>query len=468
MKKMLILWLLLQPCFMLAWQGDVSSFQFLGETFTLQAPAVADTAYLATPSRVAVNAQWQATVHLQYVPSSSNVARIYLMADTVVLTSPLNGYYVQVGGAKKTISLYKQSGKKHTLLLSAPADVLWQAPVDVHVRITRNQEFQWQLYYALGAGAWLSTSCIIDPSFTQNKAWGMWCKYTKTRNEAFAFSYLSAQGDTCVVPFYAPIDSLYITEILYDPYPDGVDFVELYNASAQEVMLSQCTLSNGKKQVELPAYTLLPGTYVALTPSDSIVKEQYPHACAENLLPVPSMPNFVNGSGRVELLCGDVVVDSLLYSDDFHHTYISDTEGYSLERVRPEGKEWFSAASTVMATPGCENSQSSMLPDAPQTVVSEQLFWLSDSWFSPQEQYLNIYHALEEGVIANAWVYNLQGVPVYRLYNNAYLPTQGSVYWDGRDDAGNPCSVGIYVVVVEYTLLDGKVHRVKLPVALGV
>lgn len=59
MKKMLFLWLLLQPCFLLAWQGDVSYFSFDDGILRLDAPAQADTAYLSTPLRAAINAHWE-------------------------------------------------------------------------------------------------------------------------------------------------------------------------------------------------------------------------------------------------------------------------------------------------------------------------------------------------------------------------------------------------------------------------
>jgi hypothetical protein len=119
----------------------------------------------------------------------------------------------------------------------------------------------------------------------------------------------------------------------------------------------------------------------------------------------------------------------------------------------------------VQATPGCSNSQATILP--PNDATSDEPFWLSDSWFAPNWQYLKIYHQVEEGSIANAWVYNLQGVPVYRIYNNTLLSASGSTYWDGRDDAGQPCSVGIYVIVVHWQTLSGQMHRIKMPVALG-
>lgn len=467
MKKMLFLWLLLQPCFMLAWQGDITYFEYSNGQYTLNAPAVADTAYLSTPLQAAIRARWEAAVMMQYAPSASNYARVYLMADTCSLTASLNGYYVQAGGAKKTVSLHRQDGDKHTLLQTAPANILAQAPVLVKVQVTRSENFEWQMQYALDNGLWVSALPVVDPTFVRNKAWGIWCKYTKTRNQAFVFSNLLAVGDTCALPVYEPIDSLFLTEILYDPFPEGVDFVELYNASSRKVDLSQCTLSNKKKEVKLPHYNLLPGAYVALTPSDSILKEQYPDACFENFLSIPAMPNFVNDSGMVMICSNHQVLDSLCYSDKMHHVQIQDTEGFSLERVAFGKENWFSASSDVLATPGCTNSQATILPSDEVAKDNEQPFYLSDSWFAPQQQYLQVYHRLSQGVIANAVVYNLLGVPVRRLYNNALLATVGSVYWDGLDDAGNTCSVGIYLIVVEWQTLSGKVNRIKLPVALG-
>jgi hypothetical protein len=337
--------------------------------------------------------------------------------------------------------------------------------VQVSIKVSRSDTFEWNVHYALDKGVWVSMASVVDVVMTQNKAWGMWCKYTKTRNKAFAFSALSATGDTCAVLPVKPIDNVYITEVLYDPYPSGVDFVELYNASADAIDLSRCVLSNGKKEVKLPVYSLQPDAYVALTLSDSILLEQYPDACYENFLQVPSMPNFVNDSGAVCLRCNGLLVDSMQYNDAMHHVQLHNAEGFSLERVPFDGKNWFSASSDVQATPGCSNSQATILP--PNDTIADEPFWLSDSWFAPNWQYLKIYHQVEEGSIANAWVYNLQGVAVYRIYNNTLLSAGGSTYWDGRDDAGQPCSVGIYVVVVEWITLSSQTHRIKIPVALG-
>lgn len=465
MKKMLFLWLMLQPFVLLAWQGDVSYFQYNNGLFTLNAPAVADTAYIATPCSVAVNAQWQATILLQYVPSSANVVRMYLMADTSCLTFPLQGYYVQVGGAQKNISLYRQDGTKGHLLLTAPQDVLWQAPVQVHVRVSRLLDMRWRLQYALGNGIWVETDSVTDATYTQNKAWGLWCKYTKTRNQAFAFSNLQAVGDTCALPLLPPVEQLVLSEILYDPFPGGVDFVELYNASHDTIALGRCEISNGKKSVKLPQYELGPHAYVAVTPSDSILLEQYPESCFDHFLQVPSLPNFVNDSGKVYVLSSGQVLDSLCYSDKMHHAYLNDTEGVSLERESHNKAVWFSAASTVLATPGCENSQADRLPNP--VLPTDKPFWLSNGWFAPQEQYVSLFHQVEAGSIANAWVYNLQGVSVYQLYNNALLSASGSTYWDGRDSAGNPCEEGIYVIAIEWITALGETKRLKIPVALG-
>lgn len=463
---MLFLWLLLPPFALLAWQGDVSSFTFQKHVYTLNAPAEADTAYLSTSCMAAVNATWKFSVHLAFVPSASNVVRMYVMADTSRLTQPLCGYYVQVGGANKTVSLYRQDGAKGQLLLTAPADMLRQAPVTVHVQVQRSASMHWSLQYAMDGGVWVETDSVADARYTQNKAWGMWCKYTKTRNQAFAFSNLFAAGDTCAIPVYKPINNLFINEILYNPFPNGVDFVELYNAAAEPVDLGRCVLSNGKKQVALPAYQLQPNAYVALTPSDSLLLAQYPEACFEQFLSLPAMPNFVNNEGAVYLLSDTQVLDSLWYSDAMHHSYIQDTEGFSLERESPGGLDWFSAASTLLATPGCENSQAHVVPDHAAT-APEASFWLSDSWFNPQHQYVSLFHSLEQGCIANAWVYNLQGVAVYQLYNNTLLSATGSTYWDGRDMAGSPCESGIYVVAIEWITMVGETNRIKLPVALS-
>jgi hypothetical protein len=62
----------------------------------LAAPAASGQSFLATESEIITQATWSFYVKLDFNPSSSNYADIYLVSDKENLTEPLNGYFVRI------------------------------------------------------------------------------------------------------------------------------------------------------------------------------------------------------------------------------------------------------------------------------------------------------------------------------------------------------------------------------------
>jgi hypothetical protein len=89
------------------WQGKTENF-IVNESKQLQLNvSVADTSYLSTFSEAIKNGQWQASIKINYNPSSANYACFYLVAKSPKLPIT-HGYYVQVGNTADEISLYRQ------------------------------------------------------------------------------------------------------------------------------------------------------------------------------------------------------------------------------------------------------------------------------------------------------------------------------------------------------------------------
>ena len=96
------------------WIGTSSNFS-VNTSLQLQSKAtVASTSYLFTPSEAIDDATWECWVKINYNPSSSNYASIYLVSDKNDLSSGCNGYYVQIGGSLSTalLPVTKTSSKK--------------------------------------------------------------------------------------------------------------------------------------------------------------------------------------------------------------------------------------------------------------------------------------------------------------------------------------------------------------------
>ena len=74
---------------------------------------------------------------------------------------------------------------------------------------------------------------------------------------------------TILIPEKITPGDLVINEILFDPYPGGEDFVELYNRSAKALLLSDINIGNSSNSQVVSIshpYLILPGTYITLSP----------------------------------------------------------------------------------------------------------------------------------------------------------------------------------------------------------
>ncbi len=98
------------------WVGDYTHFA-VNSYGQLQskAPATA-TSYLSTSSTINSEAEWTFFCRIATKPTAYNYMRFYLISST---EHPLegNGWYVQIGGTNKNITLYKQSDAEKELVI---------------------------------------------------------------------------------------------------------------------------------------------------------------------------------------------------------------------------------------------------------------------------------------------------------------------------------------------------------------
>jgi len=292
-----------------------------------------------------------------------------------------------------------------------------------------------------------------------------------TGNNSAEFTYpeSAAKGD------------ILISEILFNPRPDGLDFVEIYNNSGSDFDLKELSIATTKgadslvsiKPISPTQLLLKPKQYLVLSIDPDNIKKEYHTENPDAFLKMVSMPSFNDDAGTVVLLSGSARIDQFNYSAKMHFGLIKDAEGVSLERVsfnRPtaENGNFRSAASSVgFATPGYKNSQNLDEPNKVEEVS------LSSKSFSPDndgfEDALTInYNFKEAGLVANASIYNAQGVLVKRLVKNSTLANEGSIYWDGLDENSNKAKVGIYIVYMDVFDLKGNTKKFKKSCVLAV
>ncbi|WP_237586583.1 lamin tail domain-containing protein [Pontibacter russatus] len=270
-----------------------------------------------------------------------------------------------------------------------------------------------------------------------------------------------------------------LNEILFNPRPNGVDFVELVNRSGKYIDLRNWQLANsrndsvtGHRTITADHYILEPGQYVVLTTNPENIRTNYPAAPEKAFLRMSALPSYPNEAGTVVVLQPDgQVADRFSYDEEMHFELIDDVKGVSLERVRLEGpsqaSNFHSAASTVgLATPGYRNSQ------AQAEVAARQSFQVEPPVFSPDgdghEDFTTInYSTAQTGFVANITVFDAQGREIRRLARNELLAANGFFQWDGLREDGAKAAIGYYLFYIELFDLNGQKREYKEKVVVG-
>lgn len=266
-------------------------------------------------------------------------------------------------------------------------------------------------------------------------------------------------------------DFILISEILFNPKTGGVDFVEVYNNTNKILDLKELTISNPaatsttKRSISATSVFVKPKNYWVLTANPEIIKQHYEVKNSSQMVQVASMPSYNNDKGTVSLWKGDDLVDEVSYTEKMHHALLKDVKGVSLERVsftksgNEIGNLRSAAASAGFATPTYQNSQNEDTGVKNTITVANKTFSPDNDGF---EDLLEInYRFKENGNLATINIYTDKGVLVRRLARNITMPTQGVINWDGLNDGGQLCKVGLYVLKFEVFNVNGSIDHFK-------
>lgn len=265
------------------------------------------------------------------------------------------------------------------------------------------------------------------------------------------------------------LNDLMLSEILFNPYTDGEDFIELYNASDKFIELKDLmfvNLDNSDEDIISSSFVIKPKSYVAITSdADNLINAYQPpffDYIIEN-----NLPALNNDAGTVVVYNQqNVLLDSFSYHEDLHFGLIDDVEGVSLEKINlvpfdNSTSNWHSASSAVKyATPGYKNS------NTVQTTATNEEFSLQKKVFSPDgdakdDIMILTYNLPESGYVANVSVYSSEGYLVKNLTKNELLGRQGVVTWDGTNEDGMLAKLGIYIVIGTVFDSSGNTKKFK-------
>ncbi len=264
---------------------------------------------------------------------------------------------------------------------------------------------------------------------------------------------------------------LLINEVLFNPFPAGVDFVEICNYSGKKIKLDEvCIGSRDNNQIiksifplSVKSEIMLDREYAAFTSDSATLLINYYSACPSCIFEMEKFPAYNMDEGWVVLLNKEMeIIDEFHYLESMHHSMISDVKGISLERSSfskssDDPLNWHSASETVgFATPGYQNSSAEIISETTKIVTFEpKIFSPNDDGFN--DRFLIKLNPGESGAIVNIRIYNENGLEIKRLANNLMIGAQDVVEWDGTTENHRKAGLGIYIVQVElFGLQSGK------------
>ena len=395
------------------WVGAAGNFE-VDTAFKLHLnDTITNISYLSTTSQAIINGSWEFEIKLEFDPSTSNYAKVYLISDEQDLTGSLKGYFVKIGGesgAIDDVSLFTQNGSSTTKIIDGTDGIASLNP-NMKIKVLRDSLGNWELFIDT-AGTYFLDGIGFDNTVALSSYFGIFCQYTSTRSDKFWFDNFSVSGSSAVVvygctnlsacnydsiatvddgscdlpngcgdPLYAEYDPLVtcsdplacitiipfnqndiiINELFVDPTPSiglpEYEYIELYNTTNSAINLTDWIISIGTTDKVFPVAIIEPDSFVILIKEDVI--DSFPN----NISKIGFSSIALTNEGSVVILKDKTgaIISTIAYTDKWYNDANKSDGGWSIERVNPnlfcEGKNnWRASKSNIGGTPGKQNS----------------------------------------------------------------------------------------------------------------
>jgi len=241
------------------WLGQDTNFVIdtANQQLRLLAPAVTGSSYLATSSKAIQNAVWEFKLKLDFNPSGSNLARVYLVSDVPDFSG--NGYFVMIGNTPDEVSLYRQSGTTISKIIDGIDGRVNLTAPELFVRVTRDSLSNWELFSDTSlTNNYTSEGSVIDSTYTKSSFFGLRCIYTSTRSDKFFFDDFIVTG-TAILDTKPPVfDSLKVVsqnslQLFFSEYLDSAvaSNSNNYSVSISIGNPSIISLNNQNRRIDL-------------------------------------------------------------------------------------------------------------------------------------------------------------------------------------------------------------------------
>jgi hypothetical protein len=292
----------------------------------------------------------------------------------------------------------------------------------------------------------------------------------------FAGNHASRSSFRFGVPEKAGRRDIVFNELLFNPFPDEPDYIELFNCSdrvidASQLYLASINSDSGDTSKIIPLSDehrcIIPGVFYTVTTDQAKVIERYSSSDPENIFHISSLPSMPDDRGHLLLLNRNLdLVDEVIYSDKMQYSLLSGREGIALEKIRPEmesneSTNWYSASeASGWGTPGKENSVFSREQENNDRIV------FSSAKISPDNDGIEDALIIDADVsglgnVISVTIFDETGSFVRRLRENLFTQSKTSVVWDGTANDGSLVDTGVYIILIELYNDKGKTKSWK-------
>jgi hypothetical protein len=182
----------------------------------------------------------------------------------------------------------------------------------------------------------------------------------------------------------------------------------------------------------------------------------------------------LTSSGRGVYLRNETgsTIDSVYYSPDWHHPYIRDPRGRSLERISsvtiPGSPGWTTSTASLGGTPDMPNSADMIIP-AENPMVSGII--VSPNPFSPDNDGRDDHTLItivppSFGYLVRIDIFDRNGRLVRNLIGDTVAGREFTALWNGLDNSGRILGTGVYIVYAEGKKTDEPIFRYKETIVL--
>ncbi len=172
------------------WDGEITKFEVLNNQLHLNAPAERSEAHLYTSSEANDSLTFSCDVFLGFNPSSSNYARIDILADTL---QNGNGLWLLIGNSNDAVQLYQRKLNKDSLLIELN-QALNTDSIALNIQLYFINDTLSLLLKDLQNDTVLMDEYISYTAEFESQIFSLSCHYTSTRSKKFYFDNLSLFG----------------------------------------------------------------------------------------------------------------------------------------------------------------------------------------------------------------------------------------------------------------------------------